>query len=110
MRIAMPVHAGRLAQHFGQAGQFLLFEVDDGSVTAGEPITPPAHAPGVLPQWLRDNGVEVVLAGGMGWRAQSLFQQAGIQVVCGIAGDDPAEVVRHYVAGTLQTGENPCAH
>ena len=110
MRIAMPVADGVLATHFGLAAEFMLFDTTDGRITATESATPPAHAPGVLPAWLKENGVDLVLAGGMGNRAQALFQQAGIQVVCGVAGVDPAAVLQDYMAGGLQTGENPCAH
>ena len=110
MRIAMPMYNGAPAQHFGHAGEFLLFDVEDGKVTAQTPATPPSHAPGALPQWLRESGVDVVLAGGMGSRAQMLFDQAGIEVVSGVEGVDPAAVVQAYLAGALQAGENLCDH
>jgi ATP-binding protein involved in chromosome partitioning len=110
MRIAMPVFEGALATHFGHASQFMLFDTADGRVTASRTVTPPEHAPGVLPAWLKENGVEVVLAGGMGARAQALFGQAGIQLVCGIAPAAPEAVVGDYLAGRVQTGANPCDH
>jgi len=52
----------------------------------------------------------VIIAGGMGYRAQQLFAQNGIKVVVGAPGNDPESVVSDYLNGTLQTGENPCDH
>ena len=110
MRIAMPVADGVLARHFGHAADFMLFDTADGQITATESATPPMHEPGVLPAWLKENGVDVVLAGGMGNRAQGLFRQAGIELVCGIVDLDPVAVLKDYLAGKVRTGENPCDH
>ena len=110
MRIAMPVFNGELATHFGHASEFMMFDTDDTGVTDSRSATPPVHAPGVLPAWLKENGVNVILAGGMGNRAQALFQEAGIRVISGIIGGDPTTVVNDFLADRIQTGENPCAH
>ncbi len=110
MRIAMPVFNGELATHFGHASEFMMFDTDDTGVTDSRSATPPVHAPGVLPAWLKENGVDVVLAGGMGNRAQALFQEAGIRVISGIVASDPTTVVNDFLADRIQTGENPCAH
>jgi ATP-binding protein involved in chromosome partitioning len=73
-------------------------------------MTPPAHEPGVLPQWLHEQGANMIIAGGMGQRAQQLFAQAGIQVVCGAGALAPRELVKKYLDGTLVTGDNICDH
>lgn len=111
-RIAVPVEGGRLATHFGHCGAFELFDVDGGSRSIGrsEIAVAPPHEPGLLPQWLSDLGVHVVLAGGMGWRAQQLFRESGITVVVGASGDVARAVVQSYLDGDLKTGENPCDH
>ncbi|MEJ2648408.1 MAG: NifB/NifX family molybdenum-iron cluster-binding protein [Sedimentisphaerales bacterium] len=71
---------------------------------------PPAHAPGVLPEWLHENGVNVIIAGGMGQRAQQLFAQNEIDVVIGAQAGTPEELVSAYLQNTLVTGENICDH
>jgi len=80
MKIAMPVQGGKLSQHFGHSEQFSLFEIEDQSIRGREDVTPPPHEPGLLPRWLKEHGVTLVIAGGMGHRAQMIFEQAGIQV------------------------------
>ena len=110
MRIAIPCAEGRLALHFGHAAEFALVDVADGQVSSVTMAAPPAHAPGVLPRWLAEQRVTVVIAGGMGSRAQDLFAQAGIQTVIGAPSLPPAEVAAQYLAGTLAAGDNICDH
>ncbi len=52
----------------------------------------------------------MVIASGMGSRAQSLFQQNQIQVIIGALEDDPEKAVRNYLNGRLATGDNICDH
>jgi len=52
----------------------------------------------------------VVIAGGMGQRAQLIFEEAGIQVICGAPTETPDIVVDSYLKGNLQTGDNACDH
>jgi len=56
--------------------------------------------------------VNIIIAGGMGGRAQQLFSQNGVQVVTGASPDSgsPEEIVKIYLTGSLQTGANPCDH
>jgi len=112
MRVAIPVAAGRLCQHFGHCGQFVLIEVDPAARTLGEKteMEAPEHQPGLLPRWLADLGVDVVIAGGMGSRARALFSQNGITVMTGAPAEKPENLVAAYLAGTLRTGQNVCDH
>ncbi len=112
MRIAIPLAEGKLAAHFGHCQQFALVDVDaeTGTVTGTETAEPPAHAPGVLPTWLAEQGAEVIIAGGMGSRAQGLFADQGIRTVVGAPAQTPEDLVAAYVAGSLETGDNLCDH
>ena len=110
-RIAVPVAHGALAQHFGHCEQFVLFDVEpDGKVGRREVLTPPPHEPGTFPRWLHEQGATLVIAGGMGARAQSLFGENGIRVVVGASSSDPDLVVREFLDGRLVTGANVCDH
>ncbi len=112
MKIALPLSRGVLCQHFGHCEAFEMFDVsaEGGQVLARTSSTPPPHAPGVLPEWLQTQGVNLVLAGGMGSRAQTLFAEAGIRVVTGVPSVPAEEVVQAYLNGTLTTGVNACDH
>jgi len=112
MRYAIPVSAGTISPHFGHCEEFALVDVDEKSKTVvrKELVVPPEHQPGVLPQWLAEQGVSFVIAAGMGSRAQSLFQQNRIGVIVGAMESDPEKAVLNHINGLLATGENVCDH
>ena len=112
MKIAIPLAAGRLSMHFGHCDQFALVEVDDQTkkIIKTENLQPPAHEPGVLPAWLHEQGANVIIAGGMGQRAQQLFTQNDIKVVVGAPAQSAEELAQAYLDGSLQTGTNVCDH
>ncbi len=112
VRLAVPVAEGRLCSHFGHCESFALVDVDAGTMRTLKrlDVTPPPHEPGVLPRWLGEQGVQVVICGGMGEHAQQLFAGQGIQVVLGVSPDIPEHLISDYISGTLQIGENTCDH
>ena len=112
LRIAVPVAGGRLCQHFGHSEQFALVDADpeSGELKETAYLNPPPHEPGVLPQWLAEQGAQVVLAGGMGSRAVNYFHDYGVRVVTGAQQLPPQDLVRSYLQGALTTGENVCTH
>ncbi|MGQ9574826.1 MAG: NifB/NifX family molybdenum-iron cluster-binding protein [Thermoguttaceae bacterium] len=112
MTIAIPVTNGRLALHFGHCERFALVDVDDATrrLRGMTLLDAPPHEPGLLPSWLHQRGVDTVIAGGMGPRAQQLFAHAGINVILGAPAETPEALVSAYLAGTLQSGENICDH
>lgn len=110
MKIAIPLAEGKLAMHFGHSKEFAIIETNGPEIKNKEIHEPPPHEPGVLPKWLNDHGVNVVLAGGMGGRALQLFAQQGIKVLTGAPALAPEELVTQYMENSLQTGANVCDH
>jgi predicted Fe-Mo cluster-binding NifX family protein len=112
MRIAIPLADGRLAMHFGHCASFALVDVDPEAkrILKREDVAAPPHQPGLLPPWLAQHGATLIIAGGMGQRAQVLFAENGIQVMVGASADTPENLVSEYLAGTLEVGDNVCDH
>jgi len=110
--IAIPVTGGRLCTHFGHSEWFALLEVDTASrqILNSRQLDPPVHQPGVLPRWLNDQGVNLVIVGGIGRRAQSIFAEQGIEIIVGAPAGSPEDIVRSYLDGNLQLGNNICDH
>jgi Mrp family chromosome partitioning ATPase/predicted Fe-Mo cluster-binding NifX family protein len=109
-KIALPVDGDSVSLHFGHSPEFALFEVRGDSVAGQGKMTSPPHTPGSIPAWLKENGVDVVIAGGMGNRAVDLLESSGIEVITGAPPGRPQELVEAYLAGTLKSGENVCDH
>ncbi|MFZ5451967.1 MAG: iron-sulfur cluster carrier protein MrpORP [Thermodesulfobacteriota bacterium] len=110
LKVAIPLAEGRLSSHFGHCEEFAVIQVRKGLMGDKELITPPPHDPGVLPRWLDDLGVNLVIAGGMGQRALSLLAEKGIKVITGSPSQEPEALVQGYLAGTLVSGPNVCDH
>jgi predicted Fe-Mo cluster-binding NifX family protein len=112
MKIAIPIAQGKLCMHFGHCEVFAVLTVDEEkkTVIAREYLTPPPHEPGVLPKWLGEQNVNVIIAGGMGQRAQQLFTAQNIAVVVGAPAGSPEDLATTYLEGTLQSGANACDH
>jgi predicted Fe-Mo cluster-binding NifX family protein len=110
MKIAVPISNGSLSSHFGHCEQFAVMETEGKEITNTRYLDPPPHEPGSLPRFLRSEGAELVIAGGMGRRAQNLFTEQGIAVVCGAPEATPESVVKAYLRGELEVGDNACDH
>jgi len=112
MKIAIPLAEGKLTMHFGHCASFALVDVDDQTKKnlGREDIPAPPHEPGLLPPWLAERGAKMIIAGGMGQRAQELFALEGIRVVVGAPSETPEKLITEYLAGTLVVGANVCDH
>ena len=112
MKYAVPTSGGVICPHFGHCEQFAIIDADPAKkeITARELAPAPAHEPGLLPRWLAEKGVNCVIAGGMGMRAQQLFQENGIQVIVGAEESDPEKAVLSHISGQLSAGANICDH
>jgi ATP-binding protein involved in chromosome partitioning len=112
MKIAIPTVDGLLCPHFGHCQQFAIIDIDTEvkSINKTEMLTPPPHEPGVLPAWLSNMGCNLIITGGMGARAQSLFAQNNITVIVGAQNEKPEQIVKAYLDGSLKTGTNVCDH
>lgn len=109
-RIAVPLENGKLCLHFGHCQQFAIIDTNDNLITDETLLTPPPHEPGILPAWLAEKGVTDVIAGGMGERAISIFNQQKINVFVGAPLKSPKELASDLLSNKLEAGANYCDH
>lgn len=112
MKVAIPLAEGKLSMHFGHCEKFALVDVDPTSkkILGRNDVDAPPHEPGLLPPWLAKQGATVIIAGGMGQRAQGLFAEQKIEVIVGAPSETPEKLVKDYLDGTLMSGANLCDH
>ncbi len=110
MKIAFPLTQRKISAHFGHCEEFAVLTVEDGKVVKEEYLTPPEHEPGSHPKFLNEHGVTVVIAGGMGMRAQQLMAENGITSYVGVCHQPLSDLVALYLKGELEAGDNLCDH
>jgi predicted Fe-Mo cluster-binding NifX family protein len=107
MKIAISTDSDSVSMHFGRCPHFTIVDIQNGKIIKREIIDNPGHHPGFLPQYLQEKGVECIIAGGMGMKAQELFNQHKIEQIVGVSGkiDD---IIHQLLEGTLTGGESFC--
>ncbi|SDC61151.1 NifB/NifX family molybdenum-iron cluster-binding protein [Parafannyhessea umbonata] len=109
-RIAVTHEDGNVFQHFGRTQSFKLYDVEDGKVVTSQVVGAGGVSHGALAGLLAENGVDVLICGGLGGGALAALQRAGVRVYGGAQG--PADdAVASYLAGSMQqTDEASCDH
>jgi len=109
MKIAISTESGFVSAHFGRCPAYTLVEIENGRIIQRSEIPNPGHQPGFLPAYLSRMGVNAIIAGGMGPRAQGLFAEKNIQTVIGIQGPID-EVIEKFLRQELEAGQDLCDH
>ena len=109
MKLAISTDQGYVSAHFGRCQSYTIVEIKEGQILGREEIPNPGHQPGFLPEYLSERGVNCIMAGGMGPRAQGLFAQKNIETIIGVQGaiDD---IIEKYLKQELEAGDDLCGH
>ncbi|MFP4005175.1 MAG: NifB/NifX family molybdenum-iron cluster-binding protein [Candidatus Hadarchaeia archaeon] len=109
MKIAVPTDSNEVSGHFGRCPEFTIVEVVDGQVKEEKRIENPGHRPGYIPEFLNERGIDWLIAGGIGRKAISLFEDYGVEVTSGLEGVKVEEVIESALNGEIDSGSNPCS-
>jgi predicted Fe-Mo cluster-binding NifX family protein len=115
MRIAVSADTNNgldsvVAGHFGRCPFFALVDLEGNEVTEVQVVDNPFygnHSPGQVPGFIQSQNANVMLAGGMGRRAVTFFEQMGIEAATGASGT-VHQAVENFLGGSL-SGVKPCA-
>jgi len=107
MKIGVATENGFVSGHFGKCEQFTIFETEGKEAKSKTLLDTKAQGHALLPPFLAANGVETVIAGGMGDGARQKLESLGIDIISGASGkvDD---VLTQYLEGTLKVSEGGC--
>ena len=107
MIIAAACDNNQISDHFGHCESFKLFYTENGKITSQSNLPNPGHRPGFLPNYLADQGVNVIISGGMGGGAIEIFNERKIEVITGATGD-AKDAVEAYLRGELKSSGSIC--
>jgi predicted Fe-Mo cluster-binding NifX family protein len=93
-----------IGAHFGHCDLYTLVSIDAGRIEEVRVIPSMPHQQGgcLAPvNYLAENGVNKLIAGGMGLRPLLGFKQAGIDIYFGGAAQTVAQAVNDFIEGKL---------
>jgi len=109
-KIALPVFNDRFSSHFGHASHFLIFSIEENKIINEEKHPVPIHETGSFPKWLSAFGVDIMLVGGVGQKAISIFEANNIEIIMGVTKEDPKDIIQEYIEGKLVSSGSACNH
>ena len=109
MKIAVTYDNGEIFQHFGKTESFKVYEVEDNKVVSSEVIGSNGTGHGALAGLLAEQGVNVLICGGIGGGAQTALTEAGIELCAGAQGNTD-QAVESYLKGELVSSGVNCDH
>ena len=84
-----------------------MYETKDRQIVTSQRLPYPGHKPGFLPNFLAEQGAQVILSGGMGKSAIDLFNAKDIEVIVGVDGS-PRAAVERYLNDELKSTGSVC--
>lgn len=108
MKIAVAVTDNMVSGHFGHCEGLSIFEIKNGQIIKIENYKNNGDCH-TIPVFLKNKGVEVLLAGGIGAGAISRCNENGVSVISGVTGGIK-ESVLSYLNNTLNASGEVCNH
>jgi predicted Fe-Mo cluster-binding NifX family protein len=96
-----------ISYHFGHCPFYVIVDVEGKVVKNVESIPNPMaeeHSAGDLPSYMKEQGIDVIVTGGMGPKAQEFLQSYSIKAVTGAYGK-VKDVLESYLQGEVKYEE-----
>ena len=87
MKIAVTYENGQVFQHFGHTEQFKVYDVQDGKTQSTLIINTAGNGYCGLADVLKQNGVNALICGGIGFGAKQALTTLGITLYGGVTGN-----------------------
>ncbi len=97
-----------LSYHFGHCPYYVMVDMERNEVKSVESVSnnmAEGHNPGDLPSYMKEQGVDVIITGGMGPKAQQYFEDYGIKAVTGAYGK-VKEVLEEFLQSKIVLSED----
>lgn len=110
MKIAVTYEQGEVFQHFGHTSQFKIYEIEDNEILSCKVVDTEGSGHGALASFLVNQGVNVLICGGIGGGAKMALEEANIKLYGGVVGNADVAVAS-LLTNTLVYNTNvTCSH
>jgi predicted Fe-Mo cluster-binding NifX family protein len=110
MKLAVTFENGNIFQHFGHTENFKIYDIENGVIKESRVVNSNGTGHGALAGFLKNEGVDVLICGGIGAGAQTALANAGIRLYGGVSGsaDEAADA---FLEDRLEYDANvKCSH
>lgn len=108
IKIAIPTEGTNVSSHFGKCENITIVELENSNIKSKVCMSTEGNQHGLLPTFLAEHGVNIVIAGGMGEGAKQNLVANNIEIIFGASGDID-QVISAYINGTLKTTDAGCS-
>lgn len=109
MKIAVTTQGDEIFQHFGQCATFTVFTVKNDEILQKTLLDADGNGHGALSGYLKQNGVDTLICGGIGEGAKNMLHSANIKLISGVQGNIDA-AIGAYLSGNLADQDGSCDH
>lgn len=108
-KIAIPSNGDLIDAHFGRAQAFTVFEIDNKTARKVEVLSSIGleHQHAGLTSLFKENGIEVLVCGGIGGGMIENLKRSGLDVIMGASGET-MDAAQNYAEGTLVSTGSIC--
>lgn len=110
MKIAVTYENGQVFQHFGHTSQFKVYDVEDKKIDSAEIVDTNGQGHGALAGFLLNEGVDVLICGGIGGGARNALAEAGIQLYPGASSQADDQVTAFLDGQLVYDPDTMCSH
>lgn len=110
MKIAVTYENGMVFQHFGHTEKFKIYQIENNEIMNMTVVNTNGSGHGALSGFLKDEGVDVLICGGIGGGAQKALSEAGIKCFGGVKGDCNQAVINYLVGKLDYDPDVKCDH
>ncbi|MEG0541941.1 MAG: NifB/NifX family molybdenum-iron cluster-binding protein [Angelakisella sp.] len=110
MKVAVTYENGQVFQHFGHCENFKLYEVENGAIQSSQVVSAVGSGHGALAGFLKSNGVDTLICGGIGGGARTALAEVNITLYPGVTGNADERVAELLSGSLLFNPDTVCNH
>jgi len=110
MKIAVTYQNGFIFQHFGHCETFKFYEIEENKIVSTHVISAIGSGHGALAGFLKMNGADALICGGIGGGARTALAAAGIELFPGTTGNADAAVQALLNGSLIFNPDTICSH
>ena len=110
MRIAVTYLNNQIFQHFGKTKEFKVYDTMNNEIIGSQILNTNGIGHCALAQYLADNGVEVLICGGLGNGAVNALNAANVKVCAGVEGSVDEAVIKYLKGSLVYFETSNCNH